>query len=72
MPKLIDNSFTRQAIGRDGLLILIDEINAIRARSGNRRRFRPHVGNDGVMVMHEIDEVQRPSRPDTPSPRYAR
>lgn len=60
------------AIGNDGLLYFIDEINAIRARSYQRRRFRPMKRADGALWMQEYDEVMRPARADTPSPRYGR
>jgi hypothetical protein len=72
MPKLIDNHRSHEAIGNDGLLRFIDEINVIRARSHNRRRFRPQQRVDGVVWMQEYDEVQRPRRADTLSPRYGR
>jgi hypothetical protein len=58
-------------IGNDGLLRFIDEINVIRARSGNRYRFRPDRREDGVLRMVEWCEVPRPHRPDTPSHIYA-
>jgi len=71
MANPLDKLQTTNAIGRDGLLRLIDDINAKRANAGNCRRFRPHIGQDGVMVMHEIDEVMRPENANTPSPRYS-
>jgi hypothetical protein len=71
MAKLND-SYGGEPIGNDGLLRFIDDINIIRARGYNRRRFRPQKRADGVFWMQEYDEVMRPSRPDTPSPRYAR
>lgn len=71
MGKLTDSNFNAQPIGNDGLLRFIDDINAIRARSHQRRRFRPVRRADGVLWMQEHDEVQRPSRADTPSPRYS-
>ncbi len=72
MGKLIDSHRSQEAIGNDGLLRFIDDINVIRARSHNRRRFRPQQRADGVVWMQEFDEVDRPRRADTPSPRYGR
>lgn len=72
MAKLTDNHFTQQPIGNEGLLRFIDDVNIIRARSWNRRRFRPQRRADGVLWMQEYDEVMRPARGDTPSPRYGR
>jgi len=57
-------------IGKDGLLRFIDEINEIRARSGQRWRFRPQ-WRDGKLCMEEWLEVSRPLPANTPSPRYA-
>ena len=73
MGKLNDRaSGDQMAIGTDGLLRFIDDINIIRARSGQRRRFRPHQRkDDGVVEMVEYDEVKRPANPNTPSPRYS-
>lgn len=72
MAKLTDNHFASQPIGNDGLLRFIDDVNVMRARSGNRRRFRPEVRkDDGVLSMVEWDAIPRPNRPDTPSPRYS-
>jgi hypothetical protein len=64
---------SRNASGEDGkdeLLRFIDEINAIRARSGQRRRFRPE-WRDGKLCMEEWLEVNRPLPANTPSRRYA-
>lgn len=59
-------------IGVDGLLRFIDEINEIRARSGNRYRFEPKMGKEsGVLEMHEHLAIKRPADPKTRSPRYA-
>jgi hypothetical protein len=58
------------AIGQDGLLRFIDEINEIRARSGQRRRFRPE-WRDGRLCMEEWYEIERPRPANTPSRRYA-
>lgn len=73
MPKLIDHSpGGLPPIGTDGLLRFIDDINVIRARSGQRRRFRPNQRkDDGVVEMVEYDEVMRPADPKRPSPRYS-
>jgi hypothetical protein len=73
MAKLIDHNANRQPpIGNDGLLRFIDEINIIRARSGNRRRFKPSMRqSDNTLEMVEWDEITRPSRADTPSQRYS-
>jgi hypothetical protein len=60
------------AIGTEALLRFIDDMNVIRARSFQRKRFRPQQRKDGVVWMQEYDEVIRPSRADTPSPRYSR
>ena len=55
-----------------GLLRFIDEINVIRANSGNRYRFEPHMDKDrDVLTMREHLAIPRPNRADTPSPRYA-
>jgi len=71
MPKLIDNHQSKEPIGNDGLLRFIDDINVIRARSYNRRRFIPQPRADGILTMVEWDAIPRPNRPDTPSPRYS-
>jgi len=71
MPKLIDNHQSKEPIGNDGLLRFIDEINAIRARSYQRRRFKPIPRDGGVLTMVEWDAIPRPNRADTPSPRYS-
>lgn len=71
MAKLTDNTRFAEPIGNDGVLRFIDEMNAIRARSYQRRRFKPFQKPDGVLGMIEWDEVQRPRRADTPSPRYS-
>lgn len=72
MAKLNDNSFGAQPIGNDGLLRFIDDINTLRARSHQRRRFMPHQRKtDGVLEMVEWDAIPRPNRADTPSPRYS-
>lgn len=71
MPKLIDNHRSHEAIGNGGLLRFIDEINVIRARSSNRRRFKPFLRPDGVLAMQEYDAIRRPLRADTPSEIYA-
>lgn len=59
-------------IGESALLHFIDEVNELRARAGNRMRFRPQRRNDGVVWMQEWDEVQRPRSAHSPSPRFAR
>lgn len=72
MAKLIDLSpGGGMGIGNDALLAFIDEINAMRARAGNRYRFEPHMdkGRD-VLMMREVLGIPRPNRSDTPSPRY--
>jgi hypothetical protein len=73
MAKLIDlNRGGSQAIGAEALLRFIDDINVIRARSGNRYRFEPKANKDsGILEMREFFAVPRPVRPDTPSPRFA-
>ena len=72
MPKLVDRSpHNEEPIGNDGLLRFIDEINAIRARSYQRRRFKPVPRDGGVLTMVEWDAIPRPNRADTPSPRYS-
>jgi hypothetical protein len=58
-------------IGNDGLLRFIDEINVIRARSGNRYRFKPNMRHDGVLEMVEWCEIKRPDKADKPSHVYA-
>lgn len=74
MAKLIDrNTGSHMAIGTESLLRFIDDINVIRARSHQRRRFMPHQRKgDGVVEMVEWDAFPRPARADTPSPRYSR
>jgi hypothetical protein len=72
MAKLTDlNLGGSMPIGNDGLLRFIDDINGIRARSHQRRRFKPHQQSNGVLGMIEWDAVPRPNRPDTPSPRFS-
>jgi hypothetical protein len=71
MPKLIDNHRSQEPIGNDGLLRFIDDINVIRARSYQRRRFKPVPRDGGVLTMVEWDAIPRPNRADTPSPRYS-
>lgn len=72
MAKLTDNHFTAQPIGNEGLLLFIDEINDIRARSGNRYRFEPRMDPDrSVLEMREYHAIQRPADARTPSPIYA-
>lgn len=66
------NPTGHNAIGTDALLAFIDEINGIRASSGQRRRFRPHQRkDDGVVEMQEFEEYPRPADAKTPSPRYS-
>lgn len=73
MPKLIDrDAGAFGAIGTEALLRFIDDINVIRARSHQRRRFKPHQRKeDGVVEMVEWEAFPRPARADTPSPRYS-
>jgi hypothetical protein len=72
MPKLIElNPPSRAGIGEEALLYFIDELNGIRARSGNRFRLRPMRKDNGVLGMEDHYAVPRPLRPDTPSKRYA-
>ena len=72
MAKLTDSIRFAEPIGNDGLLRFIDDVNAIRASSFQRRRFMPHMRKaDGVLEMIEWDAVPRPNRADTPSPRYS-
>jgi hypothetical protein len=73
MAKLIDHNADSKGppIGVDGLLRFIDEINEIRAKSGNRFRFEPSMDQDrGVLEMKEHLGIPRPAEPYTPSPRY--
>lgn len=72
MAKLIDlNPGGAMGIGNDALLAFIDEVNGMRARAGNRYRFEPHMDKSrDVLTMREVLGIPRPSRPDTPSPRY--
>ena len=71
MPKLLDNTaMPHNAIGEAALLHFIDQMNEIRARSGNRFRHRPVMKPSGVLGMEEHYAFPRPARPDTPSPRY--
>ena len=73
MPKLVDRTpYSGEPIGNDGLLRFIDDINVIRARSYQRRRFMPHMDKEsGVLKMVEWDAIPRPNRADTPSPRFS-
>jgi len=72
MPKLIDNHQSKEPIGNDGLLRFIDEINAIRARSGNRFRFEPSMHREtGILKMREHLAIPRHADPGTPSPLYS-
>jgi hypothetical protein len=73
MAKLIDlNAGGAMPIGTEALLRFIDDMNVIRARSGQRRRFRPNQRKDDKVVeMVEFEEFPRPHRGDTPSPRYS-
>jgi hypothetical protein len=73
MPKLIDhNPGGQPAIGNDGLLRFIDEINDIRARSGNRFRFEPSMDREtGILKMREHLAIPRHADPGTPSPLYS-
>jgi hypothetical protein len=71
MAKLTDNSFTRAPIGNDGLLRFIDEMNEIRARSGQRHRYRPMDRGDGVLAMEEHFAVPPPVKATSPSPRFS-
>ena len=71
MAKLTDSTFAREGIGNESLLAFIDEVNAMRARSGNRYRFEPHMDKDrAVLTMREHLGIPRPNRADTPSPRF--
>jgi hypothetical protein len=73
MAKLIEiNPPNRQGIGETALLYFIDEVNGIRARSGNRFRVRPVRKADGVLGMEDHYAIPRPRRADTPSEIYAR
>ena len=72
MAKLDRLSGNSNAIGNEALVVFIDDINEIRARAGNRMRFRPQRRNDGVVWMQEWDEVQRPRSAHSPSPSYSR
>lgn len=72
MGKLTDNHFAAQPIGNDGLLLFIDEMNDLRARSGNRYRFEPHMDRDReVLTMREVLGIPRPANAGTPSPLYS-
>jgi hypothetical protein len=72
MAKLKDDYSGRFAIGNEALIAFIDEINEMRARSGNRMRFRPQRRTDGVVWMQEFDEIQRPRSAHSHSQRYSR
>ena len=74
MAKLIDHNADSKGppIGEDGLLRFIDEINDIRAKSGNRFRFQPSIDRDrDVLEMKEHLGIPRPADRYTRSPRYA-
>jgi len=72
MAKLNDMSAaSSQGIGNDGVLRFIDEINAIRARSGNRFRFQPCKVRQGVIGMQEHYAVPRPMSAHAASERYS-
>jgi len=58
-------------IGNDELLRFIDQINEIRARSGNRFRFRPYRVTKDVLGMEEHYAVPRPLPSKTASERYS-
>lgn len=58
------------AIGEDSFLRFIDEMNDIRARSGNRFRYRPMRKDNGVLGMHEHYAIARPTPATVPSPRF--
>lgn len=59
-------------IGVDGLLRFIDDINEIRARTGNRYRFKPQMSKErDVLEMHEHLAIMRPADAKTRSPRYS-
>lgn len=75
MAKLIDNSTgPANAIGNEALLRFIDDMNEIRARSGNRFRFRPFLKDKArnILGMQEHYEIGRPRPADTPSQPHAR
>lgn len=57
-------------IGEDGLLRFIDEMNEIRARSGNRFRLEPCRKDNGVLGMRDHYAVPRPHPATAPSERY--
>ena len=72
MAKLNDTSaISAAAIGNDGLLRFIDQINEIRARGGNRFRFRPYHVRKDVLGMQEYYAIERPRPNDTPSERFS-
>ena len=68
MPKLIDDR-PRGAIGRTGLLALIDEFNAKRSYMGIRERYKPFE-ESGVLVMAH-DRLPPEADSHTPSPIYS-
>lgn len=59
-------------IGNEALLRFIDDMNEIRARSGNRFRYMPVRKDSGLLGMKEHHAIERPRPADTPSQPYAR
>jgi hypothetical protein len=73
MAKLLTDDVTSgraDTIGEDGMLRFIDEINEIRARSGQRWRLRP-VRLNGRLCVDEWCEIEWSLPANTPSRRYA-
>lgn len=60
----------KPAIGEDGVLAFIDEINERRARRGDRERYKP-AKVDGVLTGVDC-LVPLDQSPYTPSPTYSR
>lgn len=71
MPKLIDDHETpKQAIGEDGLLRFIDEMNRNRAQKGVNERYQP-VRRDGALSFEPHYPFKWKDR-FSPSPHYAK
>lgn len=71
MAKLNDFSVSAAGIGNDALLSFIDEVNGMRARSGNRMRFRPVKLANGVLGMEEHHAIPRPAAANCYSERFS-
>ena len=71
MAKLNDFYGGASGIGNEALLLFIDEVNVMRARSGNRMRYRPVKRSNGVLGMEEHHAIPRPSPATAYSERYS-